>query len=523
MAKSLGWISDKRVLFVIALVIGSIALIIANGAHFGLEFTGGTRIPITLAKQVDTTTMNEIVNTLNLRVTKFGLAQVDVSAVGNQQVYVEMPESTNSTYVSDIQSILKAQGNFEAIIDGQVALTGDQIVPGSITEMGTTTGSNVTWGVGFIINENGAKQFASVAYGKGNYPVDLYLDRVRDSAILMNESYIENASLSTSDVENALNKLAVNSNDVIVYIDANQSMTDQDIVNEIIADNKTAATVSGNETQLVALLKANNITVNAKTESDMQPVVINLGISGGINGINIDQWPAIGLLSGPNLSPDLATGQTVQQFSIQGPSQGKTYQDQVAYSQNQMQNIESILSGGALPVGIELGSTITIPPSLGGEFLQDSAIGMIIAAIVVFLVIAFRYKAIKHLAPMIFIAASQMIILVCFMAAVGTLDLPTIAGLFGSMGTSVDYQIVMTDELIGKEGGGKDEAKRRLDRAGYIVTRDVGILTLVMLPLMFSNIVSIIGFVTATLLGSVLGITITLLTYHSFVDHEYKD
>lgn len=522
MASSLAWLSDKRVLFVIALVICSLALLYFAGAHYGIEFTGGTRIPITLEKPVTKDTMDEIVNTLELRVTKFGLNEVDVEAVGDQQVYVELPLSTDPTYITQVESILKSVGKFEAIIDGQVALTGDDIVAGSITSTPQTTGDTVQWGVSFVIDEAGAKRFADAAYGKGNYPVNLFLDMPEHSAILLNESDIANASLSTSDVRAALEKVANYGNNQIIFID-DTNMTPAKVVSEIEAANITSVVISKNNTELISLLNSSNITINTMDDSDMQPVLISQG-SQGLGGLIVDQWNAIGLLSAPTLNPDLATGVSTQQFSIQGAAKGATFQDQETDATNEMNQISSILSGGALPVNIELNSAEVIPPSLGHSFLLYSAIGMICAAIIVLLVIALRYKDLGHLAPMVFVAASQMTILVCFMTAVGTLDLATIAGLFGSLGTSVDYQIVMTDELIGKgHTGGKDEAKRRLQKASYIVTRDVSILVLILLPLMFSNIVEIIGFVTTTLLGSLLGIAITLLTYNAVVDHQYKD
>jgi preprotein translocase subunit SecD len=149
--------------------------------------------------------------------------------------------------------------------------------------------------------------------------------------------------------------------------------------------------------------------------------------------------------------------------------------------------------------------------------------GMVAAGVIVLLFIAFRYRHPEHLIPLIFVATTQMIILISFMATFGTLDLSTIAGLFGTLGTSVDYQIVITDEILGRGAGGRDEAKRRLEKAKYIISRDVGVLTVIMLPLMFSNIVEIIGFATTTLIGSLLGLAITTLVYNAVIDKSYKE
>jgi preprotein translocase subunit SecD len=106
-----------------------------------------------------------------------------------------------------------------------------------------------------------------------------------------------------------------------------------------------------------------------------------------------------------------------------------------------------------------------------------------------------------------------MTALVCILGSVGTLDLSAIAGLFASMGTSVDAQIVVSDELLGKGSVSKEEIKRKLTKAFYIITRNAAIAVIAITPLLFSNIVEIIGFVTAMMLGTLINIFITTQVY----------
>ena len=122
--------------------------------------------------------------------------------------------------------------------------------------------------------------------------------------------------------------------------------------------------------------------------------------------------------------------------------------------------------------------------------------------------------------PLIFVATTQMIILISILAVFGKLDLATIAGIFGALGTSVDAQMVVSDELLNRKIESKDEAKRRLSKAFYINTRSSMVLLLVLLPLLFSSIVEIIGFVTATVLGSIIGVTLTIQTYSAVIDKQ---
>lgn len=519
---SLEWLKDKRVLFISFLTAIMLLFLYFKGASFGLEFTGGTRIPITLEKPVSKITMDEIVNTIKLRVSKFGLSQVSVRAVGDQQIYVELPESSDQAYIQQVKEILSAEGKFEAIIDGNVALTGEYIVSGSIRDMASTSGSDVRWGVGFVVTQEGGKKFANAAYGKANYPVYLFLDKIEDSVVVFKESYLENITATHSDVLNKMRTILSYGENELVLIQPGES--DQEVFSRIMELKKTKVVVAETEKGIIDLLNQErernaSFKLVLKPMSEMVPEVTDMGLE----GISINQWSAIGLLSAPTLSPALATGQLSQQFSIEGSAKGESYQEKQQFAINEMKRIKSILSGGALPVGIELGSSITVPPSLGQEFLNYSIYGMIIAGVVVLLFIGFRYRHPEHIFPLLFVASTQMIILISFMATFGTLDLATIAGLFGALGSSVDYQIVITDEILGRHAGGRDEAKRRLEKAKYIITRDVGVLTLVLLPLMFSNIVEIIGFATATLLGALLGLFITTQVYNAVIEKTYKE
>lgn len=133
MPHSLGWLKDKRTIAITIVALLLIALVVIRGINYGIEFTGGTRIPITLEKSVTSTVMGDMVNTIKTRTSKFGLQQVIVRSVGDRQIYVELPQSDPAS-VSNIETILKAEGKFEALIDGKVAVTGEDIVSGSIRD-----------------------------------------------------------------------------------------------------------------------------------------------------------------------------------------------------------------------------------------------------------------------------------------------------------------------------------------------------------------------------------------------------
>ncbi len=170
-----------------------------------------------------------------------------------------------------------------------------------------------------------------------------------------------------------------------------------------------------------------------------------------------------------------------------------------------------------------LGSTTTVPAALGKEFLNFSIIGIIVAYVVILGIVLIRYRKPVFIPPLIFIPLCQITTLIALLGGIGTLDLSTIAGLFGSIGTSVDAQIVVTDSLISKKIENREEAKRRVKKGFYVITRDAFIVIIAIIPLLFANIVEIIGFATAMLIGMVLSVFITTQTYGAIVESMFED
>src|SRR3989338_1597645 len=109
-----------------AIILLSIINIGVNGIKFGIDFSGGTRIPVLLDQKVDQSTMNELVETIKKRVSVLGLSEVKVRAIGNTEISVELP-SSDEEQIKGIESTLSQQCVFQGIVDGKVALAGEDI------------------------------------------------------------------------------------------------------------------------------------------------------------------------------------------------------------------------------------------------------------------------------------------------------------------------------------------------------------------------------------------------------------
>ena len=115
----------------------------------------------------------------------------------------------------------------------------------------------------------------------------------------------------------------------------------------------------------------------------------------------------------------------------------------------------------------------------------------------------------------------ELFIIVSIIGLLGTIDLAAVAGMIAVVGTGVDAQIIITDELL-RHTGESGSAKSALNAAFYIVLRDALLLIVVMLPLFFStSLVSVVGFAESTIIGAILGFLITRPAYGAIISKHY--
>ena len=194
MSQKISYLRDRRIIMLI-IVFAALALLdVHYGLHFGIEFIGGTQIPVTLEKSVNASEMSSVISTIQQRVSTFGLKQVTVEGIGSSEIYVTLP-SVSSTDINKTASIIQSQGRFLGVVNGVQAINGSAILPGSIGIVPPTTINNtVEWTVTFFITQTAANSFAKAVFGQANKPLYMFLDRPTGAIILINSSMLGNTS-----------------------------------------------------------------------------------------------------------------------------------------------------------------------------------------------------------------------------------------------------------------------------------------------------------------------------------------
>jgi preprotein translocase subunit SecD len=530
------YLKDIRIAFPILLIILLGVLDVMYGGpdilHLGVEFIGGTQIPVQLEHSVDPATMSSLLTILQGRLSTFGLKQVTVEGIGNSDIFVTIP-SVSPEEIQSTLSVIQSQGVFQGIVSGKEAINGTGFIAGTIgASQPILIGSNVSWSVSFFVTPQAAASFAKVVFGQADKPLYMFLDRPRDAIVLLNSSLLKSTGSAVGGsnqtaIVQALQQATVFGNQTILVEIYNPDLSNLKSVTAFFSSHRdvySKVVLAKNTPQgILANLTSLNYTISRTTVQNITPSVVPSSSSiGTIQGLSVVSWPAVGLLSAPILSPGITNGNVSQSYQISGYSPSTlSLQGKINFATNQSTMIASVLNGGALPVHVIVGVPTTIPPTLGSHFEAISALALLIAIIAVSATVAIRYKKMFLVVPIVFTTFAELFIILSIIGLIGTIDLAAVAGMIAVIGTGVDAQIIITDEVLHSKG--EHGLKMKLGNAFAIIWADAILLIVAMLPLMFSTtLISIIGFAESTILGVLFGAFITRPAYGAIISKYYE-
>ena len=218
-----------------------------------------------------------------------------------------------------------------------------------------------------------------------------------------------------------------------------------------------------------------------------------------------------------NIGADLK-GQPITQISISGPGFGPSEEAAYENAVEQMSRLQTVLITGSLPFKLEVVKLDTISPALGEEFLRNSVLVGIAALVAVTAVIVVRYRRIKIIIPTLITSLSEVFITLGVAALIGwNLDLAAIAGIIAAVGTGVDDQIVITDEVLRGEGRYLNW-KEKVKRAFFIILAAYAATVAAMIPLWNAGAGLVRGFAVTTIIGVTIGVLITRPAFASIME-----
>lgn len=216
-------------------------------------------------------------------------------------------------------------------------------------------------------------------------------------------------------------------------------------------------------------------------------------------------------------------GQSETTFSISGPGVGDSYQDAIENSRKNMKQLQTYLETGSLPVKLNIVKIDSISPKLGERFLNNA---LVVGFAAIFGVVAFiliRYRDLKVGVPVVITMISEVIMILGIAAGIGwNIDMAAIAGIIIAVGTGVDDQIVILDEIR----RGKNASlswKERIKRAFFVIFAAFFTTLAAMLVLLSAGAGLLRGFALTTILGITVGVLISRPAFASISEMLLKD
>lgn len=519
-------LKNWQIMVLIAALILSFSVLAINGLKFGIDFEGGTIFYIHLAEPVeDADEMSQIVTTISQRLDWTGLKDTRVVPWGKDFLVVQIAETDPET-IERMESLLKKQGRFEVTIGGELIFTGDEII--KITKDPSKgygfrkEGDSYSWILPFTLKSTAAKSFTEKTFHKctisaydpqfgSQYECEktyFFIDRPTNSVLLIPSEVYESDTLSfISGNQNENIPQNTRVDDVLV-----NSALDYFIVDDALSEKQ----ISELET-LVSNSKKMTALIHADISSDDKQKLLEIGytIKESTNSGNLP-W----IWDVTNARQIISLSEDVTNMNIAKIEDAELFSDLVIRgfasdaetAQARLSDLTIILESGSLSTPVDSISKETISPLLGEKFLFNAGLMGIVALLLVAVVLFIRYRIFNLMIPIVLTGISEVVIILGIASLFQwSLDLAAVAGILAVVGTGVDHQIVITDELMKGESDAEASFVNRIRRAFFIIVVAASTTIVTMLPIVLFGLGfgKLVGFAIITIVGVLVGVFIT--------------
>ena len=222
------------------------------------------------------------------------------------------------------------------------------------------------------------------------------------------------------------------------------------------------------------------------------------------------------------ISEDLK-GRETTSIAISGPGIGASERDAYDDALRNMNKLQTVLITGSLPLKLEIEKLDSISPLLGKEAIRNVLLIGFLSMLSVALVLVVRYRKFKIVIPIMITLVSEVLILLGVASLIQwRLDIVSIAGIVTAVGTGVDDQIVIVDEVLRKESQVYNW-KQKIKRAFFIVFAAYATTVVAMIPLLNAGAGLVRGFAVTTIIGVTIGVFITRPAYASMIERLLEE
>ena len=526
-------IKNWRYVVVLIPLIIAIFAILFMGMRFGIDFKGGTLYQVELQNQLPTDEMARIANVISQRIDPSGLRGDLVSVVGGKYVMIQTTE-TVSAELEKMEMRIRQQGKFEATLNGETIFTGDEIrkVLRSDNSYGVGKYGNIyEWSLPFVLNEAATNRFTqktfhqctAVSFSPNGTPIYecektiFFLDKPNALVVMTPEQYDTDTDalyagnrLSNIPAETKIDELIQDSQITVIIYDQNAPW-DQNVIGEVLKTTNLA-------------LVSPDISEKAKIDLNAMGFIVTIAEN---NGTEPWIWNTLNARQIISLTEDITNEDVVD------ISQAKTFstlrisgqRETAEVARADLEELTILLESGSLPTPVKSISRETISPSLGESFLNIIILMGIVALIAVAAFIIIRYRTFVLAIPVFATVLTELIILLGFLALTrNPLDLAAFAGLIAALGSGVNSEVVIVDEIMGKSTAAQESVLQRVKNALFIITTSTVTIVGVMLPIVlfsrsFPGVDKLFGYAVVAIVGSIIGVLFTRPAFTKIIEN----
>ncbi len=459
---------------------------------------------VKIEKKVTPETINDVISILRARVDPAGLRGAQFRSLGANLILYEIP----GLLPGEAETLLGKPGRLEIFLENEILLRGKDIV--SVYAPNPSLEKEHTADLPFRLTDDGAVRFRDAAAGKANYPTMIYVDRPTDAIVVFNNEILsESLGLLEYDSDEKMFKGSTGEG-IGYFIQVPAIGTAKD---ELSSQAQQFL-----EEQAGLKLKVRLLGISPS-------VVENFYAPENVESIprqtaegtekSAEDWikEACGLKSVVTITPELAAdfeeGKIAKDLliTITRPSLDDAMEE--------ARNLRVVLSE-RLPVEIKIESKTPIEARLGAEFLRQGLSAGIVALLGVWVLVYLRYR---HLLFGLAIVGTMIFELFSTLGAASvlgwTIGLPELGGLIIVIGTGVDHQIIITDEILrgGLPGTKVIGLGGRVSRAFAVIFVAVATTIAAMIMLALLGFGAMRGFALITITGLLIAVFVTRPAY----------
>ena len=167
--------TNPRILILVFFVLVSLFAIFVNGIEFGIDFKGGTIFQIELEEKVPADKMSTITSIIGERLDAFGLKDTKVNSLGDKFIAAQIAE-TDPEKIERLETLLKTQGKFEAVLEGKTLFEGSDILqifkdPAQgygVIGSGNGVDGPASWQLPFLLSQDAGERFSKGVFHRCN-------------------------------------------------------------------------------------------------------------------------------------------------------------------------------------------------------------------------------------------------------------------------------------------------------------------------------------------------------------------